>query len=161
MLRKLISLAALGLFSATAFANNPRVADRIVVDKSERLLAIYNGSTVVKSFRVALGKNPDGPKRQQGDGRTPEGRYRIDYRNPNSAYYRALHISYPSPEDFKAAQALGVSPGGSIMIHGLPNGVAAVGENEDWTEGCIAVSNEAMDELWQLVADGTPIEIQP
>jgi murein L,D-transpeptidase YafK len=154
-------LAAFGLFSATAFANTTPVADRIVVVKSERLLAIYNGSTLVKSFRIALGKNPDGPKRKQGDSRTPEGRYTIDYRNAKSAFYRALHISYPNKDDVQLAQALGVSPGGSIMIHGLPNGIAAVGENEDWTEGCIAVSNDAMDELWTLVADGTPITIVP
>jgi murein L,D-transpeptidase YafK len=152
---------ALGLLSATAFANNVPVADRIVVDKSERLLAVYNGSTIVKSFRIALGKNPDGPKRKQGDKRTPEGRYTIDYRNPKSAYYRALHISYPNRTDIQMAQALGVSPGGAIMIHGLPNGVAAVGEGEDWTEGCIAVTNQAMDEIWQIVRDGTPIEIRP
>ena len=135
--------------------------DRVVVDKSERLLALYRGDQVIRTYRVALGRNPLGPKRVQGDGRTPEGRYRIDYRNPKSKFYRALHVSYPNATDVATARRLGASPGGAIMIHGLPNGVAAVGENEDWTEGCIAVPNEVMDELWTLVADGTPIEIQP
>ena len=139
----------------------PPRADRLVVEKSNRQLTIYRGQQPVKSYRIALGRNPVGPKRVLGDGRTPEGRYAIDYRNERSAFYRALHISYPSRNDIEKARLLGASPGGAIMIHGLPNGVAAVGEGEDWTEGCIAVSNEAMDELWTLVADGTVIEIHP
>ena len=149
-------LIALGLGSVQLYA-----PDRVVVRKAERQLEIYRGPQLLKSFKVALGRNPVGPKRRQGDGRTPEGRYSIDYRNARSAYYRALHISYPAPADVREARRLGVDPGGAIMIHGLPNGVAAVGEGEDWTEGCIAVSNEAMDELWTLIADGTVIEIQP
>ena len=149
------------LSTAAAVPVNTASADRVVVRKAERRLDVYRGDAVVRSYSVALGRNAVGPKRQQGDKRTPEGRYTIDYRNANSAYYRALHISYPNSEDVQLAQALGVHPGGSIMIHGLPNGIAAVGEGEDWTEGCIAVSNEAMDELWLLVADGTPITIEP
>jgi murein L,D-transpeptidase YafK len=138
-----------------------RPADLIVVRKAQRELAIYREGQLIRSYSIALGRNPIGPKRVQGDGRTPEGRYTIDYRNDRSAYYRALHISYPTAADVRAAQRLGATPGGAIMIHGLPNGVAAVGAGEDWTEGCIAVSNDAMDELWSLVADGTVIEIHP
>jgi murein L,D-transpeptidase YafK len=149
-------LIVLGLGSVQTYA-----PDRIVVRKAERKLALYRGPELLKSYKVALGREPVGPKRRRGDGRTPEGRYTIDYRNARSAYYRALHISYPGPEDVREARRLGVDPGGEIMIHGLPNGVAAAGEGEDWTEGCIAVTNEAMDELWTLVADGIVIEIQP
>jgi murein L,D-transpeptidase YafK len=118
----------------------------------------------VRSFRVALGHSPVGDKRRRGDGRTPEGRYAIDGRNHRSRYYRSLHISYPSAADIHEARRAGISPGGEIMIHGLPAGAGWIGKHHagfDWTRGCIAVSNEEIDEIWELVADGTPIEIRP
>lgn len=139
-------------------------ADRIVVDKSERRLSLYAGGRLLKHYSVALGGNPVGDKLQEGDERTPEGRYVIDYRNARSRYHRSLHISYPSREDRRGAARRGVSPGGDIMIHGLPNGLGALGAahtRTDWTLGCIAVTNEEIDEIWRAVPDGTPIDITP
>lgn len=142
----------------------PERADRILVEKAERRLTLYAGERTLRSYRVALGFAPVGPKRQEGDGKTPEGRYLIDWRNPDSRFHRSLHVSYPDADDLARAAARGVSPGGLIMIHGLPNGFGALGDwhrTRDWTDGCIAVTNDEMDEIWTLVADGTPIEIQP
>lgn len=133
--------------------------DRIVVQKSRREMLLLSGDSVVRSYRVALGRDPVGHKRQEGDGRTPEGRYTIDRRNPRSKYHLALHISYPNPADLDRARAQAVDPGGDIMIHGLKPGVDHPAA--DWTQGCIAVTNAEMDEIWGLVADGTPVEILP
>lgn len=118
----------------------------------------------MRSYRVALGRAPAGDKRRIGDGRTPEGVYTIDGRNGASEFHRSLHVSYPSAADRRSAHEAGDDPGGDIMIHGLPDDAAWVGGDHtrfDWTEGCIAVTNEEIDELWELVADGTPIEIRP
>lgn len=139
-------------------------ADRVVVDKSERRLYLYQGRDVLRSYQIALGKNPLGPKRHQGDNRTPEGRYTLDRRNPRSRFYRAIHISYPNEQDLRRAAARGVRPGGNIMLHGVPNKYSDGKDffvRHDWTDGCIAVTNEDMSEIWQLVADNTPIEIYP
>ena len=119
-----------------------------------------------RTYRVSLGTNPEGHKERQGDNRTPEGRYTIDWRNPRSNFYKALHISYPNFNDRISAQRRGWHPGGAIMIHGEPNGARLAHlrdavRGEDWTQGCIAVSNLAVDEIWQYVTDGTPIEILP
>ncbi len=132
--------------------------DRIVVNKSKRELLLLRGESVLRAYRVSLGRNPVGAKQQEGDGRTPEGRYTIDWRNPNSKYHLALHISYPADDDRERAQALGLDPGGEIMIHGLKDGELKPG---DWTQGCIAVTDTEMREIWDLVDDGTPIEINP
>jgi murein L,D-transpeptidase YafK len=134
------------------------------VEKRARRLTLWYAGSPVRSFRVALGHSPVGDKRRRGDGRTPEGRYWIAGRNHRSRYYRSLHISYPSAADIHEARRAGVSPGGEIMIHGLPAGAGWIGKHHagfDWTRGCIAVSNEEIDEIWELVADGTPIEIRP
>ena len=152
-------LLALGV-SSIAVANEPK-ADLVVVEKGKRTLSILSGNRVVKTYSVALGPNPQGHKLQVGDGRTPEGRYTIDYKNEKSAYYLALHISYPNERDVLEARRRGVSPGGDIMLHGLPNGVGAVGQGEDWTRGCIAVNNEEIEEIARMVPNGTPIEIRP
>ncbi|HNE02778.1 MAG TPA: L,D-transpeptidase family protein [Plasticicumulans sp.] len=139
-------------------------ADRILIEKAARRLTLYSGERTLRSYRVSLGFAPVGPKRQEGDGKTPEGHYRIDWRNPDSRFHRSLHVSYPDAGDVARAAARGVSPGGLIMIHGLPNGFGALGDwhrTRDWTDGCIAVTNDEMDEIWALVADGTPIEIRP
>lgn len=132
--------------------------DQIVIHKSRRELLLLSGDAVVRQYRVALGRNPIGPKQQEGDGKTPEGHYVIDRRNPKSAYHLSLHISYPDAADRERARAAGVDPGGDIMIHGLKNGERREG---DWTQGCIAVTDDEMDEIWKLVADGTRVVIEP
>ncbi len=139
-------------------------ADRVVVFKSERKLVLMRGEDVIKVYEVALGRYAKGHKVADGDQRTPEGSYTLDYRLPRSAFHKAIHISYPNDEDAARAAALGVNPGGRIMIHGLPNKVPASAVNHpklDWTQGCIAVTNREMDEIWAAVDDGTPIEIYP
>jgi murein L,D-transpeptidase YafK len=139
-------------------------ADRILVRKAARELVLYRQGKVLKSYRVALGRNPVDPKRRQGDRKTPEGRYTITGRNPSSAYHRALRISYPSAADRARARREGVSPGGDIMIHGLPNGQGYIGAAHrltDWTDGCIAVTNEEIEEIWRLAPNGTPVLIEP
>src|SRR5712692_538938 len=121
-----------------------------------------HGGKVMKSYRVALGSNPVGPKTRQGDGKTPEGAYSISGRNAASAFHRALRVSYPNAADRAAARKRGVSHGGDIMIHGLPNGQAYIGKahvQTDWTEGCIAVTSAEIEEIWRLVPDGAKVEI--
>jgi murein L,D-transpeptidase YafK len=137
-------------------------ATRIVVNKSRREMLLLRGESVLRVYCIALGNNPVGHKQHEGDGRTPEGSYVIDRRNPKSAYHLALHISYPNQADGERARERGLDPGGDIMIHGLRNGDGHVGSAhlpKDWTRGCIAVTDEEMDEIWELVPDGTPIEI--
>jgi murein L,D-transpeptidase YafK len=139
-------------------------ADSIVVEKASRRMTLYRDGTPVRRFRVALGTQPSGAKRVRGDGRTPEGVSRIDYRNPDSRYHLALHISYPSAGDRARAARLGRSPGGDVMIHGLPQKYAAVGAAHrkfDWTNGCVAVSDEEIEEIWRTVPVGTPVHIKP
>ncbi len=141
-------------------------ADLVVVLKKERRLVLMKGDKVLKAFRVALGRYPRGHKTQEGDSKTPEGRYTIDYRlgSDRSKFHKALHISYPNNRDRARAAALGVNPGGGIMIHGLPTNWSAkdVGHPQlDWTQGCIALTNLEMDVIWKLVSDGTQIEIYP
>lgn len=141
-------------------------ADRIVVLKGERRLVLMRGEEVLKVYSVALGRYPEGHKTRAGDSKTPEGSYSISYRldSDRSKFYRALHVSYPNEEDMARARALGVDPGGQIMIHGLPLDWTAsqLGHPRiDWTQGCIAVTNREMDEIWQMVSDGTTVEIHP
>jgi murein L,D-transpeptidase YafK len=132
--------------------------DRVVINKGRREMLLLSGQSVVRSYRIALGNDPVGHKEREGDGRTPEGTYSIDWRNPNSKYHLALHISYPNSADLERARMLGVDPGGDIMIHGVKAGAAH--PDSDWTQGCIAVSDAEIDEIWGLVADGTAVEIQ-
>lgn len=139
-------------------------ADRVVVHKSDRLLRLMKGETVLKTYRVSLGGNPLGPKQREGDQRTPEGEYRIDYRNPASSFHLALHISYPSPADSERAQRAGLPAGGDIMIHGTPNGYGWIGRLHrlrDWTAGCVAVTDREIEEIWNAVPDGTPVSLRP
>ena len=140
------------------------VADSIVVDKSKHRLSLYYRGAFLRSYLVALGQQPVGDKVRIGDMRTPEGIFRIAARNPESRYHRALRISYPDAAHRARAQKLGVSPGGDIMIHGLPARQAWVGaahRDFDWTEGCIAVTNQEIEEIWSAVPVGTPIQIKP
>lgn len=137
-------------------------ADRIVVKKAERRLYLMRDDAVIASYKVALGANPVGPKFFQGDSRTPEGSYVIDRRNAASRFYRALSISFPNAEDRARARRYGAPAGGLVMIHGQPNERRRGHDaNSDWTEGCIAVRNHEMDEIWAAVDVGTPIEIEP
>lgn len=138
--------------------------DKVVVLKSRRLLVLMKGDEKIKEYTVALGSDPVGPKVREGDHKTPEGLYVLDRRNPKSRFYKSIHISYPSPQDRERASKLGVAPGGDVMIHGLPNGFGWLGHvhrRRDWTDGCVAVTDDEMDEIWGMVADGTPIEIKP
>lgn len=152
-------------FSSMSFTlPNSAIADRVVVEKKNRTLKLLSNGKVLKSFQIALGKNPIGRKHLQGDHKTPEGIYMLDRRNERSRYYRSIHISYPSASDRAEAAKYGADPGGDIMIHGLPNGfgwLVAAHRKMDWTEGCIAVTDSEMDEIWKMVPDGTVIEIQP
>jgi murein L,D-transpeptidase YafK len=140
------------------------MADRVVVLKGERRLMLFRGTHVLRTYRIALGRSPQGAKVAAGDGRTPEGRYLLDWRNPHSRFHRSIHVSYPNDADRARARRLGLSPGGDIMIHGLPERLDGIGGDHarwDWTEGCVAVNNAEMDEIWSLVADGTVIDIRP
>lgn len=144
----------------------PVFADRVVVKKAERKLYLYREETTLAVYPINLGKNPRGHKRQVGDSRTPEGRYRLDYRKPDSAFFLALHVSYPNAVDKNEAEKRGVDAGGLIMIHGLPNWYQGADElfpfrNSDWTDGCIALGNRHMQMVYDLVPDDTPIEILP
>ncbi|WP_417817374.1 L,D-transpeptidase family protein [Tritonibacter scottomollicae] len=138
-------------------------ADEILVIKSTRALHLRRAGETIRSYDISLGAAPAGHKQSEGDERTPEGRYEIDWRNPNSVAHLSLHISYPNAADQAAAKAAARDPGGNIMIHGLPNGWGALGAlhlMRDWTDGCIAVTNAEMREIWSLVPNGTPITIK-
>jgi murein L,D-transpeptidase YafK len=138
--------------------------DRIVVNKSKREMMLLHAGTVIHRYRIGLGQAPVGPKEMQGDSKTPEGLYTISGRNPASAYHLSLRISYPNTADIERARKAGVDPGGDIMIHGLPNGERKSAKHApmtDWTVGCIAVTDEEIEEIWRLVPDGTPIQINP
>jgi murein L,D-transpeptidase YafK len=139
-------------------------ADSMVLDKSDRLLTLYNDGEQVRVYRVALGRNPVGDKVRRGDGRTPEGSYYISGRNPQSKYHKSLRISYPDAAHRARAKRRGVSPGGDIMIHGLPRAFASVGalhRQQDWTEGCVAVTNDEIEEIWRAIPNGAHIVIRP
>lgn len=140
------------------------VADSMVLDKSDRRLTLFYRGMPVRQYRVALGKNPLGDKLGRGDGRTPEGLFFIEGRNPQSKYHLALRISYPDATHRARAARRGVAPGGDIMIHGLPDAFASVGalhRQQDWTEGCIAVTNDEIEEIWRAVPNGARILIRP
>jgi len=139
-------------------------ADRILIEKKQRRLTLFSRGEALKTYRIALGGNPNGPKERQGDNKTPEGTYVIDSRNKDSRYHLSLHISYPNERDKKRAKELGVSPGGNIMIHGIKNGFSWAGDYHtevDWTKGCIAVTDEEIEEIEKVVPNGTVVEIRP
>jgi murein L,D-transpeptidase YafK len=168
MSRRLPKLATacllwLALFTHAA-AQAPKTADRIVIVKSERTMTLLNHGQVLKTYKVALGTEPIGAKQQTGDHKTPEGLYKVDWKNAQSKFHKALHVSYPNPADRERAKKMGVNPGGDIEIHGLGEKFGWVGSMHrlhDWTDGCIAVTNEEIDEIWPLVPAGTVIEIKP
>lgn len=142
------------------------VADKVLVRKSERMLYLLSRDEPFRSYPVSLGSNPVGHKEREGDGRTPEGLYFLDWRNPESRFHKSLHVSYPNTEDRLRARRMGVDPGGMIMIHGQPRpnrhaDLQQALRGEDWTQGCIAVSNAAIEEIWSYTRNGIPIEILP
>lgn len=175
MKRRAVSISivsALFLFCiALIYANYPGAslpadtsADKILVEKNRRRLSLLKNGQVLKTYSIALGREPLGHKIQEGDDKTPEGTFKIDYRNPKSNYHLALHISYPDEAAISKAREMRVSAGGDIMIHGLRNGFGWIGRLHrtfDWTHGCIAVTNEEIKEIGQCIADGTLIEITP
>lgn len=163
-LNGLIVLLLCGLCFAQNSAPAKVHADRVVVLKKARTLQLLSQRKVIKSYKVALGGNPVGPKTRQGDHKTPEGVYILDFRNAHSQFYKSIHISYPNARDRSEAIRNRVSPGGDVFVHGLPNGYGAIGAAhrlKDWTDGCVAVTDEEIDEIWGIVSDGTPIEIKP
>jgi murein L,D-transpeptidase YafK len=139
-------------------------ATAIVVEKQARRLTLRRGDKILATYQASLGSAPIGHKEREGDGRTPEGLYSIDFKHPRSRFHLALRISYPNSADRDSARRRGVTPGGDIMIHGLPNGLGWLGNlhlARDWTDGCVAVTNEQIEEIWALVEVGTPVEIKP
>jgi murein L,D-transpeptidase YafK len=145
-------------------AAGPAHADYVVVDKSERKLYLYKLGRVLREFDVSLGQMPNGPKQREGDFRTPEGKYFLGGRNANSDFFLSIHVSYPNEADRARAHAQGVDPGGQIMIHGWPNEPKydlRRYQDTDWTDGCIAVSNSDMVDIWLMTRESTPIEIRP
>ena len=140
------------------------VATRVVVYKGERRLELLRGSEALREYRIALGGDPSGHKMFEGDSRTPEGRYMLGARNPRSEFFLSMHVSYPNAADTARARKLGRRPGGMIMVHGQPNEPKRSPryyDSEDWTDGCIALSNADMMEFWLLVPSNTPIDIRP
>jgi murein L,D-transpeptidase YafK len=175
MLQALVVVAVVGTLALVVagheshpLAANAR-ADRIVIEKSARKLTLFRGETPLKSYSVALGRAPEGTKQREGDHRTPEGHYIIDAHKRDSAFHRALHISYPTPSDTAVAMQRGDmqrgdKPGGDIMIHGIRNGLGWLGAFHrciDWTSGCIAVTDKEIEEIYRAVPDETPIDIRP
>jgi murein L,D-transpeptidase YafK len=154
----------LSVLLALTIAASPLQVDRVLIEKSARQLTLLRNGKALRAYHVSLGSEPTGAKDRQGDGRTPEGLYRIDSRNAYSKYHRSLHVSYPNAADRLRARRLHVSPGGEIMIHGTPNrwrGLRLVFAHTDWTKGCIAVSDAEIEEIWKLVPNGTVVEIRP
>jgi len=140
------------------------IADRVLVRKSERRLYLMRGNEVLRAYRVSLGLNPDGAKERAGDFRTPEGTYRLTRRNSRSDFFLSIQVSYPNDQDMRRARSNGWQAGGSIMIHGMPNDPRHAPDyyaTQDWTDGCIAVTNADMVEIWMMTSDNVPIEIRP
>lgn len=157
-------LLFIDLYLPSMLAKNLPKADKVIVNKSERKLYLMNKISVIKSYDIGLGKNPIGHKQKEGDSKTPEGNYILDYRNPESSYHLSLHISYPDKNDIQIADSNNYSPGEDIMIHGKPNYLGwlpFVYDKKDWTDGCIAVGNIDIEEIWNAVDDSTEIEILP
>jgi len=161
-LQIIVSVSVVLLLAGGVYSE--QLADRVVVDKSESRLYLMHAGQTFASYRVVFGANPKGHKLQQGDERTPEGQYLLDYKNANSLYYKSIHISYPNEIDRQEARKQGVDPGGDIMIHGQKNGyegLSFLAQRFNWTNGCIALNNKDMDSVWEAVQPGTPIEIKP
>ncbi|MFQ5470648.1 MAG: murein L,D-transpeptidase family protein [Gammaproteobacteria bacterium] len=165
-MRNLLLCPFIILFVANVGASDLPMADKVLVYKSERVMYLLNNGEYFREYSISLGQNPVGDKMSEGDDRTPEGYYVLDWRNENSKYHKSIHISYPNRWDVVEAKNMGVPPGGNIMIHGYPDDATSQklvlsSLKQDWTNGCIAVSNRDMDEIWDIVKNGTVIEIRP
>ena len=159
-----IIIMGVALLLCSGMAQSEQTADFVLVIKSESRLYLIHEGREFASFKVAFGSNPEGHKQEQGDMRTPEGYYLLDYKIPNSSYYKSIHISYPNADDRERARKHGTDPGGDIMIHGQRNGYemfSIFSQLFNWTNGCIALNNRDMDIVWNAVKPGTPIEIRP
>lgn len=157
LLIALLTLVALTGCSRFIEYDGPQVT-RVIVYKGDRMMYLMHNDEVLESYEIELGFAPEGHKLEEGDGRTPEGEYIIDRRNPNSQWYLSIGISYPNADDIAQARARGVSPGGDIFIHGTPRPFR---RDADWTVGCIAVTNAEMRQIYAMVENGTPISIYP
>lgn len=166
MLRKstAVALLAAALVAACPAVSLAEKADLVRVNKSEGKLYLLKSGKTFAGFPVVFGAQPKGHKQQEGDERTPEGRYVLDYKKADSGYFKAIHISYPNAQDVARAKQRGISPGGAVMIHGQKNGLgwlSPVAQLVNWTNGCIALSNKDMQVVWEAVDAGTPIEVEP
>jgi len=166
--KRVFMAGLLAVFAAStpciAMASEFPVADKVVIEKADRKLHLLQDGEIFRTFAIALGIRPVGDKKQEGDFKTPEGEYKLDVRNENSDFFLSIHVSYPSRKDLRDAINLGVEPGGSIMIHGQPNTPIhseTYYQTQDWTNGCIAVSNSDMIDIWLMTGENTPIEIRP
>ena len=162
---KILAVATLALLMpGLGQAGEFPMADRVVIEKAARVLHLVQNGEIFRTFKIALGIRPVGDKLREGDFKTPEGKYLLDGRNPNSEFFLSIHISYPDPVDWREASEAGYEPGGAIMIHGQPN-VPTRSETyyrtQDWTNGCIAVTNSDMIDIWLMTGENTPIEIKP
>lgn len=170
MRRWVIAVLVIVLVALLTWANWPvpalragAVADRVLIEKSDRTLTLYSKGTVLRTYLVALGRT-SGAKEREGDGKTPDGVYRVVEHKRDSAFHRALRLSYPETKDLTRARVLGVNPGSDIMIHGLQNGLGWIGRLQhkvDWTAGCIAVTDPEIEQIYDAVRDGTVVEIRP
>jgi len=164
LMKKVLLTTLFCVLPLFCWGNVHQHAHLVLVQKSARKLSLIRNGKAIKEFSISLGKNPVGHKLKEGDMRTPEGVYILDWRKKSDRYFRSIHISYPSPKDLGEALERGVDPGGMIMIHGIPPVYERVGKvlkERDWTDGCIAVTNDEMMEIWNSVPDGTPIYILP
>jgi len=165
MIRLTIRLLPFILLAPTQLqAGDFPIADEVIIEKSSRELHLLSGGKIFRTFKIALGIRPEGDKKKEGDFKTPEGKYLLDVRNPNSDYFLSIHVSYPSVADRREANQNGLEPGGSIMIHGQPNAPSrseTYYRTQDWTNGCIALSNSDMIDIWLMTGKNTPIEIRP
>ena len=155
----LLAIGVAGCSSKFKRYNGPEVT-RVIVQKDDRKLFLMHNDKVLRSYPVELGFAPEGHKQFEGDGKTPEGVYHIDRRNPKSAFHLSLGVSYPNPRDVAHARAAGLSPGGDIFIHGRPNGKPR-DKRKDWTEGCISLKNRHMEWVYAMVNHGTPVVLAP
>ncbi|MDH3977032.1 MAG: L,D-transpeptidase family protein [Gammaproteobacteria bacterium] len=163
-MKVLLTVMLVCLMPFASWASELEVADHVIVKKSERKLILLKNQRVLRTMDISLGLMPDGDKRAEGDFRTPEGRYQLTKRNPASDFFLSIQISYPSDQDVREASALGLSPGGQIMIHGLPNDPRHnldYYQQVDWTDGCIAVTNADMVDIWLMTGAGTLVDILP
>ena len=152
------------LWQGSLHADELPAADKVLIEKSERKLHLFKNGVAFKTFDIALGLRPGGDKKEEGDFKTPEGEYMLDAKNSKSKYFLSIRVSYPNEQDRQEAQQRSVNPGGAIMIHGqpnFPNWSETYYKTQDWTNGCIAVSNSDMLDIWAMTNENTPIEIRP